>query len=239
MRLMRPRLIWPMRMQPTKSLLMRPRLIWPMRMWPTKLLRPTISPSQNTIHGVNCSIVFEVATINWAEWCWTASAPLTINICWGLMQVLMVSITLIGSTVSNLLWPFIMAGACKLRGNTVPNSLWFFIVAGAHELSRSKVSNLLCFLIVAEAREVICTFDLHSALPQVNRHIIQDRCNNQLECGRRLVLLDLICWARCKWLILHFVDLHSALPLVNQLRSHIVNKWLALPQVVHWIWWSW
>ncbi len=95
MRLKRPRMIWPMRMQPTKLLLMRPRMIWPMRMRPTKLLRPMISPSQNTICGVNSSLVFEVATINWAEWFRAASAPLTVNICWGLIQVLMVSLSLL------------------------------------------------------------------------------------------------------------------------------------------------
>jgi hypothetical protein len=52
---------------------------------------------------------------------------------------------------------------------------------------------LLQFVIVAEAHKVICTFDLHSALPKVNWHIVQDGCNNQLEHGRRLVSLDLIC----------------------------------------------
>ncbi len=101
---MRPRLIWPMRMRPTKLLLTRPRLIWPMRMWPTKSLRPTISPSQNTVRGVNCSLVFEVATINWAEWFGAASAPLTANICRGLMQVLMVSLSLLEWGLIVSLW---------------------------------------------------------------------------------------------------------------------------------------
>ncbi len=198
MRLTRLRLIWPMWMRPTKLLLTRPRPIWPMRMQLTKSLKPTISPSQNTICGVNCSLVFEVTTINWVEWFGAASAPLIVNICWGLMQVLMVSLSLLewGPIVS--LWLEAQFLICSDLLSWQEPTIWvetqfptlsdFLLWQESKSWAKAKFPT--CF--VTEAHKVTCTFNLHLALPQVNQHIIQDRCNNQLECCRRLVLLDLI-----------------------------------------------